>query len=352
MKLKAIILRNELEDDHVLWIKACEEYRNIIDYKVVNLTSSDWFEEIQKEPFNILLAKPGGLTAPYKQLYDERVYILGNVLGYKIFPSLEEILIYENKRFLSFWLKANNIPHPRTDVFYNKKEALEFLDKQIFPLVGKTNIGASGSGVYILKTREEAIHYLALTFSGGGTPKRIGPNFRKRGIFLRGVQYMNHPLEILKKLKLYKSIGMDPQKGFVIFQEYVPHDFEWRVVRIGDSFFAHRKLKIGEKASGSLIKEYKNPPFPLLDFVRDITDKHNFYSQAIDIFESEKGYLVNEMQCIFGQSDPYQMLVNEIAGRYLFLNNNWIFENGLFNKNECYNLRIAFIIETLSKRNQ
>ena len=82
------------------------------------------------------------------------------------------------------------------------------------------------------------------------------------------------------------------------------------MVRIGDSFFAHKKLKILEKSSGSLLKNYDSPPLKLLDFVKAITDKHGFYSQAVDIFESERGYLVNEMQCIFGQSDPYQMMVD------------------------------------------
>ncbi|NLJ42868.1 MAG: hypothetical protein GX431_04355, partial [Bacteroidales bacterium] len=119
--------------------------------------------------------------------------------------------------------------------------------------------------------------------------------------------------------------------------------------RIGDSFFAHKKLKKGEKASGALLKVYDNPPLALLDFVKEITDRHGFYSQAIDIFESERGYLVNEMQCIFGQSDPYQMLVDEKFGRYFFNENNWVFEKGDFAKNECYNLRLEFVLNKFNR---
>ena len=59
-KIKTIILRNELKDDHDLWIKACEEYKGKIEYRVVNLTSYNWLEDIQKESFDVLLAKPGG----------------------------------------------------------------------------------------------------------------------------------------------------------------------------------------------------------------------------------------------------------------------------------------------------
>ncbi len=350
MKLKIIILRNELEDDHNPWVKACEEYCDQLDYRVVNLTSNNWLEEIQKIPGDILLAKPGGLTAPYKQLYDERIYILAYILGYKIFPSPLEIFIYENKRFLSFWLKANNIPYPRTDVFYNQKDAIEFINVQNFPIVGKVNIGGSGGGVSILKTMKSALDYINRTFSGKGAPRRFGPNISKGGLFKRGFHYLAYPRDISEKLNLYKTISSHPQTDFVIFQEYIPHDFEWRVVRIGDSFFAHKKLKVSEKASGSLLKGYANPPFPLLDFVKKITDKHHFYSQAVDIFESGRGFLVNEMQCIFGQSDPYQMLVNGKEGRFRFFDGKWLFEEGKFNNNQCYNLRVEHVIKELSKR--
>jgi len=338
-----------MEDDHLLWVKACEEYKDQLEFRVVELTKNLWLEDIQSKSFDILLAKPGGLTFPFKQIYDERIYILNKVLGFSVFPSAEEIFIYENKRFLSFWLKANNIRHPRTDIFYNQKEALTYLDKQVFPIVGKVNIGASGSGVYTLKTKKEAVEYLDRTFSGKGAPKRVGPNLIKGGIVKRGLFYIIHPYAINKKLNVYKILGSDLQKGFVIFQEYIPHDFEWRVVRIGDSFFAHKKLKIGEKASGALLKGYENPPFALLDFVKEITDKHKFYSQAIDIFESTRGFLVNEMQCIFGQSDPYQMLVDGKEGRYRFYEGRWLFEYGKFNNNECYNLRVEYVIQNFQQ---
>jgi glutathione synthase/RimK-type ligase-like ATP-grasp enzyme len=349
-KIKAIILRNELEDDHILWIKACEDYYDRVEYRVVNLISNKWLEEIQKKPFDILLAKPGGLTAHFKQLYDERIYILGVVLGYKIFPSPQEIFIYENKRYLASWLKTNNIPHPKTDVFYSYGEALEYIRSAVYPFVAKTNIGASGSGVIIIKSIHEAKDYIEETFRGRGAPQRTGPNRDKGDFIKRGFHYILHPSDIAKKISIYKTKASNRQKDFVIFQEYISHDFEWRVVRIGESFFAHKKLKRGEKSSGSLLKNYDNAPLDLFDLVKVITDKHGFYSQAIDIFESERGYLVNEMQCIFGQSDPYQMLIDGIPGRYRYLNENWTFEEGDFAKNGCYDLRVSALIDYFFNR--
>jgi len=348
-KINAIILANELPEDHQLWIKACDKKKEKVEFRIVNLTRNDWLERVQSRSVDILLAKPGGLTSHFKQLYDERVYILERNLGYKIYPSVEEILIYENKRFLSYWLNANNIPHPPTDVFYNQKEAEEFLSKCFFPIVAKTNIGASGSGIMILKNQHQAINYLRQTFSLKGAPKQAGPNLSKGNLIIRGLHYFKYPNDLGKKLRIYRAKRSDYQYGYVIFQRFIPHDFEWRVVRIGDSFFAHQKLKIGDKASGSLIKAYENPPYDLLDFVKSITDRHRLFSQAVDVFETDKGYLINEMQCIFGQSDPYQMLVNGIPGRYRFIEDIWNFEEGMFNTNESYDLRLEYAISMIEK---
>jgi hypothetical protein len=347
MKIRAIILRNEIEDDHNLWIKACEKFKDEIEFRITDLISDKWLEEIRKEPFDILLAKPGGFTASFKQLYDERIFILWHELGYRIFPSSQEIFIYENKRFLSYWLSAKGIPHPSTHVFYNQKEAISYIKSSKIPLVAKTSIGASGSGVLFLNSYSAALKYISRSFSKQGAPKRSGPNLAKREWLKRGMHYLFTPGDIKKKISIYKANKADVQRGFVIFQEYIPHNFEWRAVRIGDSFFAHKKLKVGDKASGTLLKVYDNPPLDLFDFVKNITDKYDFYSLAIDIFKNPEGegFLVNEMQCLFGQSDPYQMKIDGKEGRYRFLNGNWVFEEGCFTKLESYELRIKYVID-------
>jgi hypothetical protein len=351
--LKVLILGNEREKDSSRWISACEKSAGEIQYSIIDITRSDWLQNILKFKPDILLTKPGGLSTSFKQLYDERLMILIREMGFFCYPSLDEVLIYENKRYFSYWLQAHQIPHPETHVFYHKDEALDFIESSDLPLVGKVNIGASGSGVTLIKNRSQAREYIGRTFSGKGAARRTGPNIDKGGIIKRGFYYIFHPNEIAEKMTIYKTRSADVQRNFVIFQEYIPHDFEWRAVRIGDSFFVHKKLKMGEKASGSLLKNYDNPPESIFNFVREITDRFGFYSQAIDIFETNEGkFLVNEMQCIFGQSDPYQMMVNGKPGRYAYQNNLWIFEEGDFNSNESYDLRLKTALDLYRKNSK
>jgi hypothetical protein len=349
--VKFVILTNEIAGSELKWKLACEKMN--AEHIVVDISKANWLELIENYKPTILLTRPAGLTTPFKILYDERLEILVNELNYFCFPALKEVLIYENKKYFSYWLKANKIPHPQTDVFYFEKEALDWLNSSNvkYPIVAKTNIGASGSGVVIIETKEELQNYIQSTFSGKGATKRVGPNLKKGRILQRGIRLLSKPKALFKKIDVYKARALDVQKDFVLFQEHIPHTFEWRVVRMGDSFFAHKKLMLGNMTSGSLLKDYGNPPLALLDFVKSITDKHKLFSQAVDVFESPKGYLVNEMQCIFGQSDAYQMKVDDCVGRYTFQNGSWNFEAGDFNTNESYDLRLQAAIEYYQKLN-
>ena len=341
------ILCNETEDDHLFWLKACQEIKQKIEYRLISFTGPNWLEEVKAYPFEYFLAKPSGISSHFKQLYDERIHIVAQ-LGMKVYPSPQEIYIYENKRYFYSWAAAHQLPHPQTKIFYISGEATTFARTATYPMVAKTNIGASGSGVQLLQNKEEALQYIQNCFTGKGAPRRWGPNMDKGAWLKRGMQYFLSPSRIAQKVKIYQSRKSDVQKGFVIFQEFVPHDFEWRVVVIGDSYFAHKKLKIGEKASGTLLKSYDKPPLSLLDFAKSIMQEFGFFSQAIDIMETKSGeYIINEMQCIFGQSDPYQMLVDGKPGRFRFVNKEWVFEEGNFNTNASYDLRLRHVIDSL-----
>lgn len=342
---RLVILGNEEPGEQELWLKACQESPLHITWRVVDLTADSWLQDLHTEPFDLLLTKPGGLTSAFKQLYDERLRILAVELGYPCFPSYPEVLIYENKRYLAAWLQAQRLPHPETHVFYRREEAKKWCSSTIFPLVAKTNIGASGSGVVILNNEKETWKYLCQAFTNKGAPLRWGPNLAKGRILARAYNALKSKGYLKERARIYLIRRGEKQRGFVILQEYVPHDYEWRVVRMGDSFFAHKKLKSGEKTSGSLLKGYGQPPLDLLDFVKEVTDRFGFYSQSVDIFESERGYLINEMQCFFGQSDPHQMIIAGIPGRYRHLDGSWQFEQGDFNANQSFSLRLESALD-------
>lgn len=336
-------------DDLVNWCTALNKQQEV-KYQIIDLTKNDWLNRVKEKKIDYIITRPPWLSSKIKKLFDERIFLIDTILKIPIYPTPSEIYIYEDKQFLYSWLEANNLPHPKTDIFYSEKEAIDFINRTDFPIVTKTSIGASGRGIKLVHTIKEAVEYIKETFSTKGTRKKWGPNLRSGNLIKRALHYFNNPSEIKKKSVIYKNRRLDVQKGFVIFQEYIKHDFEWRIVGIGNSYFAHKKLKKGDKASGSLLKNYDNPPLYLFNFARNVMQSYGFLSQAIDVFENQDGkLLINEMQCMFGQSDPYQMLVNGKPGRYKFFNDNWIFEEGDFARNECFDLRVQHVISILKK---
>ena len=347
MKINVAIFRNESADDHDQWVEACNRRSDEIAWTVLDLTSSDWFERFRERQFDLILLRPPGRTPGFKQLYDERAFILHKYSGVPVYPSLDEVLVYENKRFLRDWLKANAIPHPETHVFYSEKEAVRHLGKrEKFPLVAKTNIGASGNGVTFIRDRSAASEYVNKAF-GPGINIRTGPKLNKGSLWKKVEKAITSKGFFSKRMNEYKTTFLNPQKGFVIFQEFIPHEYEWRCVRIGDSYFAHKKIARNNKSSGTLLKGYDEVPVELLDFIRVVTDRTGLSSVAIDLFDHEGSYLVNEVQCFFGQSDPYQMLVDSVPGRYRHVDGRWVFEAGDFASNGCYDLRLEHALSMI-----
>jgi len=331
------------------WAPACREYG--AHYDSVDLSRDDWLRRCLAGDYDCFLPRPPGDISYIKQLFDERLYTLHVVLGKSIYPTLEEIFIYENKRMLAYWLEANSVPHPRYHIFYDETDALQFAGRCALPIVAKTSIGASGYGVAIIKSRDGLRQYIRKAFSNRGITRKFGPNLRKEDVAGRSLRAVLHFPAFYRKIKnRYAGTRRDPQRWFVILQEYLPFRNEWRAVRIGESYFAHQKLPVRGMHSGTSRVKWGAPPEPLLDFVREVTDKRGFLCQAVDIFEDEKGnYFVNELQSFFGSHNPHQMIIDDQPGRFVLKNGEWAFEPGTFNTNNSYNLRLEHVMRLLKE---
>lgn len=348
--MKFVILKNEFDDGYLNWELACKKFKH--EFFTIDLTLSNWLDTIKNTP-NVdgYLACPPGRQAIFKELYDERIYVIERILNKFVYPSYNEISLHENKKYLSYWLSANDLPHPKTVVLYKKQEALDFIKQSDFPVVAKTNIGASGKGVQVFRNNNKLNEYIVSVFSKG-IRSNWGPNF-KMGDFLGRIRkIIKNPGRIKKRLQVYSMVYNEVQKGFCIFQMYIPHNYEWRVVKIGDSFFGHKKIKVEDKASGTKGILYDYPPKELLDFVEQLCLKFSFNSMAVDLFEDgHGGYLINELQCIFGHVQEYICEKDGKPGRYRRFGSEWTFEEGYFNSNLSYDLRLENVLELIGETN-
>jgi glutathione synthase/RimK-type ligase-like ATP-grasp enzyme len=308
--------------------KACIDLN--VGYEIIDLLSDNWLEIIKDSKCDGFLCRPPCDIQERKSIYDEKLYFITHFMNKKIYPSYDELFIYENKRNMSYFLKTFNYSHPKTRVFSRKEDAMSFINSCKYPIVFKSNIGAGASGVNIIKSKNEASNIINQIFG------RLHPRFTFGKIIW--TKYKNFPLP---------TIGLN-QKHFLIAQDFYHIKWEWRIIKIGNNFAGHQKLLSGEFASGSDLVGWVKPPIELLELVKKITEKHQFYSVAIDIFETLDGkFLINEIQSIFGSYLHYQMKFNNQRGVFQYKDNDFVFVEGEYHQNNSNNIRVKHFLEIL-----
>ncbi len=295
--------------EYALYIKVCIELKQ--NYEIIDPSLPDWISTIEKSDAKAFLFWPTIYKPIQKQYWDERMYTVSVHLKKKIFPSLDVLWLYESKRKTLNWLESQKLPHPKTTVFFSRQQAVDFLTNSKLPVVLKTDQGASASGVYIIKSVQEGMSFINKAF--------------KRGIMLKNKGYN------------------DRHSGYIIFQEFLPDCEEWRIVRVGESYFCRFKIRVGEFHSGSGDIIWAKPPQTLLDQTREISEKFSVPNINVDFFKTTDGrFLINEIHALWGGKDIHD---EELEGRYLYQQETgeWIFEKGDFFRNRCANLRIEWI---------
>lgn len=320
------------DDRHRHYVKACEELK--VDYEVIDLKSKNWIELIKKSHCDGFVHMPSCLKQVYKDMYDQKLYFISEVMKLPIYPKFTESYIYESKRGMAYWLDINDFPHAKTYVFYDKNEAFEFIkSKKEWPIYFKTNIGSAAIGVKKITSKRKALRIISKTFS-------------KNFFYGKGFTKWYHS----KRFHISVPIIDDKQYNCVIFQDAIDAVVEWRILKVGDSYFGHQKLNKNGFFSGSGLVGWEKPTEELLNLIKSVCDKGNFDSMDLDIFEDKNGdYWINEMQTIFGSYNPSQMFINNVPGRFIYQDGKWVFEQGYFNQNYSCNLRIASFVRMLEK---
>lgn len=310
----------DLMQYHKYYISACRDLG--VSYRVLSILDDDWVERFRLSGCDAFLAWPTVSPTNAKSAFDYRLFMLEREMEQVVFPSWKECWLTENKLRLRDWLQVNNIPHPKTSVFYSKKEALDFAAQSEYPVVVKTATGASGSGVVIANNEKQLVKCIRKSFGKGLRPKSFDSN--------------------------------DRQWGYVFIQKYYPNVQEWRMIRIGSSYFGYRK-EPDESGIHSASKKWSwlEPDSVLLELLKDVSDLGEFESMDVDLFLTEDGEIfVNECQTVFGCTTPaIQMKVNGEEGRYVNIDGDWKFESGEFSTNHMCNLRIKHLLSKLKENN-
>ncbi len=316
-------------------IEACRELG--VNYELVDLLSTDWISNVKNSDCDGFFCIPTCISQDKKNIQDERMFMISQVMKKPIYPDYLGLYIHECKRNMAAWLEIHGYPHVKTKVFTRRNEALEYLDTCQYPIVVKANVGAGAGKVRIIKNKRKAKRMCKRAFPINGNHKWL---------------FLNAGLFYSTKIKGIPFIDLhSPQKDYFFVQEYKPIKCEWRILKVGDSYFGHQKLLKGQYASGSGLVGWVAPPKELLLLAKDICDKGNFSCMDVDVFETIEGeYYINELQAFFGSYLDYQMKIDGKPGRYKYVDGEFVFEEGEFNVYNSNKLKIENFIKILSTR--
>ena len=234
------------------WIAYCKA--KDIPYKVVNCFDNDIIDQLQD--CDALMwhhhhAKSKDVIAAKKILFSLEQ------AGVNVFPNFNSAWHFDDKVAQKYLLEAIGAPLVSSFVFYDKKEALQWVKETSFPKVFKLKGGASAANVSLVRTREQAIQKINKAF-GKGFPQfdkiaNIKEKYRKYKegkIGLTG--YLKSLLRFMVPARFTNSSGRE--KGYVYFQEFVPNnDHDIRIIIVDNKAFAiKRVVRKGDfRASGS-----------------------------------------------------------------------------------------------------
>lgn len=327
---------NSFDGIHEKVVAACKDLG--VEYEVVDILSADWIKNVKESNVDGFFCPSNYQSQEKKSILDERYYFVSQLMKRPIYPDFLSGFIHESKRNMASWLELYGYPHPKTRVFTNKLEALNYAENCSYPFVTKANVGSAASKVIIIKTKRQARRMITKCFTWFEGKKAL----------------LNLPFHSYYYKLKYKCLCFrdrrNPQKDYFIAQDYVENvQHEWRILKVGNSYFGHQKLLKGEFASGSGLVGWVAPPKELLYMVKELCEKGGFPCMDVDIFENDKGeYYINELQSFFGSFLDYQMRINDVPGRYIFKDGDFIFEEGEFNKFGSNRLKIENFIEILS----
>lgn len=335
-----LIIPKDREGDWQHIINACQHLK--IEAVPFDIYASDWIDRAKSSGADGCLYRPEYRFQSWRQIFGERIKFLNETLGMPVYPSLDELSLYESKRNMAYWLKQSGFPHPSTHIFGSYAEAENFIRSATFPIIHKTDFGNCGQGVRIVRKPEDAIKIARKTFNSG---YRV-PSYDVENIDLwRRFKHIVRPF--YRRIFSICDKPADIELDSVIFQEFIEISTEWRIVKIGRKYFGHDKLPNSKGLrSGGGETSWAVPPVRIFNLAQQICEVGKFNSMSLDIFEDVNGHLfVNELQTVFGvvaNNQMYRVISGDRVGfsfEYDAAKKSWTEELGEFGQDYCYRLR-------------
>lgn len=316
------------------WIDYCIQKN--IPYKLVDFYATDVVQQLkgcdaamwhfsQSTSKDIVMAKP--LLFALEQS------------GFKVFPNFNTAWHFDDKLGQKYLFEALEIAETPTWIFYNEKDAMNWVNNATFPKVFKLRGGAASQNVKLVRSKKEAALLVKKAFGRGFSPYDPWGSLKERTRKWRlGLVGFNEVAKGIARLFVYPKYTrvMGRELNYIYFQEFMPgNDSDTRIIVIdGKAFAIKRMVRANDfRASGSGAIKYEKEEFDercvqlsfkytrilkaqcvAFDFVFDSNNDplvvEISYGFANKVYDPCTGYWDEALNWFPGEINPYGWMVD------------------------------------------
>jgi len=244
------------------WIAYCKDQH--IPYKIVDCYKSDIIQQLAD--CNALMWHFNH-QSPKDVLFAKQLLYSVSKSCKKVFPDFDTVWHFDDKVGQKYLLEAIGAPLVPSYVFYTKQEALDWVNRIVFPKVFKLRGGAGSANVRLVRTKSDAIKLIHQAFGRGFSPYESWSNLKERIRKFRNgktslFDVFKGVIRLIHTTDFAKVHGRE--KGYVYFQNFIPdNNFDIRVIVIdGKAFAIKRMVRENDfRASGSGFIKYEKENF-------------------------------------------------------------------------------------------
>ncbi len=219
-------------------------------------------------------------------------------MGIPVFPNAATSWHYDDKIAQKYLLEAIDAPLIPTWVFYNHKDASDWIAQATWPKVFKLRRGAGSAHVKLVRSQAQALSLSRKAFAGGFSSASsylgdLGNRVKKSKKSGNVLEKLGRaPRTIWNNIMLHRR--MPREQGYIYFQEFLPgNEHDTRITVIGERAFGFtRKNRPNDfRASGSGRIEYGtgNIPKSFVETAFAVTERMGAQSVAFDLLAGQGG---------------------------------------------------------------
>jgi len=261
----------------------------------LDVNSQDFWEIVSK--LDLFIYQWEHYDKP-KQLALTIIPIIEQEMKIPCFPNWKTSWHFDDKIKQYFLLKHHGFPVVESYIYWEKGEALRWLESAKMPVVFKLKCGAGSSNVVLVTQKSEGKQLISKMFGKGIHSEKItnGSSLYMKNFFT--YRKLRRSIgDILRKIRgEYEPLYWQIEKDYVFFQKFLPNNsFDTRVSIIGNRAFAFRRFNRSDdfRASGSGNINYDADKVDrrAIQIAFEISERLNFQSMSYDFLINEEGKL-------------------------------------------------------------